>query len=90
MTLHKLADPYCNFQYQEVIVLLYVGPPLFILTCIGFNVIKTSKEKQKVILQFRPKVYMLTADLRNKRKCVFIILTPGQLRNPEVISYEPV
>ena len=27
---------------------------------------------------------MLTADLRNERKCVFII-TPGQLRNPEVI-----
>ena len=52
MTQHKLADPYCNFQYQEVIVRLYVGPPLFILTCIGFNVIKTSKEKQKVILQF--------------------------------------
>ena len=29
---------------------------------------------------------MLTADFRNERKCVFII-TPGQLRNPEVISY---
>ena len=30
-----------------------MGPPLFILTCIGFNVIKTSKEKQKVILQLQ-------------------------------------
>ena len=32
---------------------------------------------------------MLADDLRNERKCVFII-TPCQLRNPEVISYEPV
>ena len=32
---------------------------------------------------------MLTADLRNERKRAFII-TPGQLRNPEVIFYEPV
>ena len=29
----------------------YEGPPPLIFTCIGFNFIRTSKEKQKVILQ---------------------------------------
>ena len=30
-----------------------MGPLLLIFTCIGFNVSKPSKEKQKVILQMR-------------------------------------
>ena len=57
---HQLTDPFCNFQYQEVTVQFsfhllpeysYLGPPPLIFICIGFNVTKTSKEKQKVILK---------------------------------------
>ena len=52
-------NPYCNFQYREVTVrflipppcLFYGGPPPSIFTCIGFYFVRTSKEKQKVILQ---------------------------------------
>ena len=46
--------PNCLVSPPEYLFnILYVGvglPPL-IFTCIGFNVTKTSKEKQKVILQ---------------------------------------
>ena len=62
MTEQLLANLYCNFQNREVTVRFiiptapyryyYEGPPPLIFICIGFNFIRTSKEKQKVILQY--------------------------------------
>ena len=75
MTEQKLTDPCCNFQYPEVkvrysarplVLYRYVGPPHLIFNCIGFNVMKTSKEKQKVILQLLLLQLMLCCNEVNK------------------------
>ena len=68
MTDHQLPVLYYNFKYQEIIIQFYVSllpefhyvcPPPLISACIGYNITKILKEKQKVILQFSDIVILL-------------------------------